>query len=412
MHLDLEMDRRLNADMLHYEFPKDWAIYDAPAITNALAEAKAAVLSLKTIPYQRRWVEALQQIELKREVAGTSRIEGAEFTERELEAAMREPPEQLYTRSQRQARAAVQTYRWIASLPADRPVDRDLILEMHRRLVTGADDDHCPPGQIRRRDENVHFGTPRHRGAEGGEECERAFEAFTRALQHQYRELDPILQALAAHYHLAAMHPFLDGNGRTARALEALMLQRAGLRDTSFIAMSNYYYDEKPNYLTALAATRQSNHDLTPFFAFALKGVAVQSQRLLKEIQHEISKELFRNLMFDLFTRLKTPRKRVLAERQIEILKILLAEEKIEWTALIERTRALYNVKNPVQALARDVNNLSALRAAWVHKIDDGPPARFLIGVRLEWPTEVTETEFFERVRQLPKAKTHSFLQQ
>jgi hypothetical protein len=81
-----------------------------PSITNALAEAKASVLSLKTVPYQRRWVEALQQIELKREVAGTSRIEGAEFTERELEAAMRETPEQLLTRSQRQAHAAVQTY--------------------------------------------------------------------------------------------------------------------------------------------------------------------------------------------------------------------------------------------------------------------------------------------------------------
>ncbi len=34
----------------------------------------------------------------------------------------------------------------------------------------------------------------------------------------------------AAHYHLAAMHPFVDGNGRTARALEALMRERAGLR--------------------------------------------------------------------------------------------------------------------------------------------------------------------------------------
>ena len=398
--------------MIQYEFPKDWISYDGPALTNALAEAKASVLSLKTVPYQRRWVEALQQIELKREIAGTSRIEGAEFTERELEAAMKETPEQFLTRSQKQAHAAVQTYRWIAKLPADRPINRDLILEIHRRIVTGADDDHCPPGQLRGRDDNVHFGTPRHRGVNGGDECERAFDAFTHALQHEYREHDPILQALAAHYHFAAMHPFLDGNGRTARALEALMLQRAGLRDTSFIAMSNYYYDEKAKYLTALAQTRQSDHDLTAFFAFALRGVALQSQRLLKGIQYQISKELFRNLMFDLFTRLKTPRKRVLAERQIEILKILLAaEEQIEWTDLIERTRALYNVKNPVKALVRDVNNLTALKAARVTKIGDGP-ARFLIGVRLEWPTEIIETEFFERVRKLPKAKTHSFLQE
>ncbi len=35
---------------------------------------------IKMIPYQRSWVEGLQQIELKREIAGTSRIEGADFT--------------------------------------------------------------------------------------------------------------------------------------------------------------------------------------------------------------------------------------------------------------------------------------------------------------------------------------------
>ena len=134
--------------MIQYEFPKAWIAYDAPAITNALADAKASVLSLKTVPYQRRWVERLQQIELKREVAGTSRIEGAEFTERELEAAMKETAGQFATRSQRQAHAAVQTYRWIAKLPADRPINLDLILEIHRRIVTGADDDHCPLGNF------------------------------------------------------------------------------------------------------------------------------------------------------------------------------------------------------------------------------------------------------------------------
>ena len=61
------------------------------------------------------------------------------------------------------------------------------------------------------------------------------------------------------------MHPFLDGNGRTARALEALLLGRAGLRDSAFIAMSNYYYDEKAKYLAALAETRERDHDLTGF---------------------------------------------------------------------------------------------------------------------------------------------------
>ena len=394
--------------MIRYEVPRHWIAYNGPAITNALADAKSAVLSLKTIPYQRRWVEGLQRIQLKREVAGTSRIEGAEFTERELEAAMQETPEQLHTRSQKQAHAAVQAYRWIATVPQDQPIDADLICTIHRRIVTGADDDHCRPGRLRQQDQNVNFGVPRHRGVEGGDECERAFQQFTRAIGGAFRDHDPLVQAIAAHYHLAAMHPFVDGNGRTARALEALMLQRAGLRDSSFIAMSNYYYDEKNAYLGALAEVRRRDDDLTPFLQFALRGVMLQSQRLLTEIQHEISKGLFRNLMLDLFSLLKTPKKRVIAERQVEILKLLLDVEWMDWQEIVRRTASVYaTLSNPFKALVRDVNSLSALGAVRVDKLGEG---RYRLGVRLEWPTEITETAFFEKLKELPKAKTHSFL--
>lgn len=395
--------------MIGYGLPRNWVRYDLQTVAKELVEAKSAVLSLRTIPYQRGWVEALQQMELKREVAGTSRIEGAEFTDRELDAAMKETPEQLLTRSQRQAHAAVQTYRWIAKLPDDGAVDAELICAIHRRIVTGADDDHCPPGQIRRHDENVNFGQPRHRGAEGGDECALAFGEFTRALQQDYGDHDPLIQALAAHYHLAAMHPFMDGNGRTARALEALLLQRTGLRDTCFIAMSNYYYDEKTAYLTALAEVRERDHDLTPFLVFGLRGIALQSRRLLAEIQHHISKELFRNLMFDLFHRLRTPRKRVIAERQIAILKLLLEADWMDLEQIFQKTAGTYTaLKNPRKAVIRDLNDLIRLKAVKFEKLGEG---RYRLGVRLEWPTEITETAFFEQLKALPKAKTHSFLQ-
>ena len=254
--------------MIKYFMPKDWIRYDKVAVSSALASAKAAVMSLTSMPFQRSWAEQLQVVQLKREVAGTSRIEGADFTERELDAAMKGTPEQLETRSQRQAAAAVGTYRWIAGLASDLPITDELICEIHRRIVTGADDDHCAPGVIRKRDENVNFGVPRHRGADGGDECRDAFTGLAKAIQREFQGHDPIVQALAAHYHFAAMHPFLDGNGRTARALEALMLQRTGLRDSLFIAMSNYYYEEKNGYLTALAEVRASDHDLTPFLLF------------------------------------------------------------------------------------------------------------------------------------------------
>src|ERR1700736_1369312 len=57
-------------------------------------------------------------------------------------------------------------------------------------------------------------------------------------------------------------------------------------------------------------------HDLTTFLRFGLRGIEKQTQRLLSEFRLNVRKALYRNLMFDLFKRLRTPRKRVVAERQ------------------------------------------------------------------------------------------------
>ena len=393
-----------------YEVPTAWIRYDARSLVGALTEAKAAVMSLTAMPFQKEWVDALQEVQLKHEIAGTSRIEGADFTDRELEDALKETPEQLLTRSQRQAHAAVKTYRWIAGLPDDQPITGDLICAAHRMIVTGAEDDHCPAGVLRGRDQNVVFGTPLHRGANGGKECEEAFAQLSNSLQSSFREHDLLIQALALHYHFAAMHPFLDGNGRTARAVEALMLQRAGLRDALFIAMSNYYYDEKPMYLATLTEVRAHGHDLTPFLVFGLKGIAQQCQRLFLSIRENVSKALYRNLMYDLFGRLQSPKKRVIADRQIEILKLLLnSNDGIELTKLTQVTDGYYaKLKTPYKALIRDLNSLIHLGAIGAKKLEG---ARFRLQVKLEWPMQMTETAFFRRVKEFPKAKTHAFLQ-
>ncbi|MCC7392638.1 Fic family protein [Candidatus Sumerlaeota bacterium] len=360
------------------------------------------------MPYQKEWVEGLQKLQIIREVAGTSRIEGAEFTEKELEVAMTESATELETRSQRQARASSNTYQWIEAIPDDRPINRALIEEIHRRIVTGADDDHCPPGELRKAEENVNFGQPRHRGCEGGAECEKAFSAFLNAIQTTYKEHDLLVQALGMHFHLAAMHPFLDGNGRTVRALEALYLQRAGLRQSCFIAMSNYYYEEKNAYLASLSSVSRQTYDLTPFLKFGLKGIALQTRRLLREIEQNVQKALFANLMHDLFARLKSPRKRVIAERQLKTLKIVLAAGEIKWSQLREQTAPFYSrVKDPHKAQIRDINGLGQLKTLKVQRLSDGD---FSISANLEWPTLITHTEFFEQIRNMPTAKGQQFL--
>ena len=390
-----------------YLRPENWIRYDFPAVAQFLVDAKAAILSLTTIPYQRDWVQKLQELQLKMEAAGTSRIEGAELTESELDAAMTQSPEKLLTRSQRQASAAAATYRWIAAIPHDRPVTEELVKEVHQRMVTGCDDDHCPPGQLRGPGQNVIFGFPRHRGAEGGPVCQTVFSRLVGALNHEYRGHDPLVQAIAFHYHFAGMHPFLDGNGRTARALEALLLQRLGLRDTAFIAMSNYYYQEKPGYLAALAAVRARQHDLTPFLVFSLRGVTTQCLRVLGEIRKNVKKAVFQNMMYDLFGRLQSPKKRVIAQRQIEILRMLLEVGRLELAELERRMLPRYSeLQGGRRAFTRDVTALLFLGC--VNSSEREP--KTIVEINLDWPEQVTETDFMDRIKNLPKAKSSPFL--
>jgi len=398
--------------MIRYELPRRWILYDATAVMAALVDAKSAVQSLTTLPFQKSWVEALQELQLKREVAGTSRIEGAEFTERELEEAVRPDisPEELRTRSQRQARSAMQAYRWIGELASDQPISADLVREIHRRLVTGCDDDHCPPGVLRGRDYNVTFGIPPHRGAGGGPVCEEAFAGLLQSVQTEFRDHDPLVQAMALHYHLAAMHPFLDGNGRTARAMEALVLRRAGLTDRAFVAMSNYYYDEKPAYLRILSEVRQGGHDLTPFLIFALKGVRIQCERLTAEIRRHMQRALFRDTMYSLFNRLETKRKRVIGERQIKVLKVLLEVETISIDKLSDRVAGDYaSRKNAFGALLRDLAQLRALRAITIEPTDS-TVLEWLVSICLDWPQQIDESEFLQWMKTMPKGKSFKFL--
>lgn len=215
---------------------------------------------------------------------------------------------------------------------------------------------------------------------------------------------------MAAHYHFAAMHPFVDGNGRTARALEALMLQRAGLKDILFVPMSNFYHHEKSAYLAALAEVRQSSHDLTPFLRFALGGLKSEVRRLMEMIRRAVSKEIFRSIVYELLVRLESSRKRVIVKRQLLLLNHLLDKGgSVEWTTLVPEVRVRYESrKHPVAALGRDVTRLADLGAVSVGPVRDARGSGIQISVDLDWPGTITETEFFERLKTLSRSKCRS----
>ena len=384
-----------------YNRPRQWVRYDALAIIDQLVAAKAAAGILRALPHLPQWVAQIHEEQLRLEAAGTSRIEGAEFTEREQNEAL--APDAAartdLTHSQRQLRAADATYRWLRSQPADRPVTVDFILDIHRRVVTGCDDDHCEPGALRPNGWNVTFGAPRCRGVEGGDDCRAAFGALCEAIAGEFRQHDGIIQAIAAHYHIGAMHPFGDGNGRTTRALEAFMLRRAGVNELVMVSLSNYYYEHKEAYLAALSESRQGGHDLTPFLRFALPAVAERCNAVAEEIVLNNKRILFRQFAASLFGQLQTPRRRVVSQRQLRIMEILVDSGPLDALEVFRRIEANYGaLRFPVRAFVRDIVGLTELEAI---QIDiDGET----IAVNLDWPQQFSETELLEQIENLPSA--------
>jgi hypothetical protein len=125
-----------------------------------------------------------------------------------------------------------------------------------------------------------------------------------------------------------------------------------------------------------------------------------------------IKKELFRNLAHDLFARLQTPRKRVIAERQLVLLEKILAHTETEVNALVRATASEYSkTTNPRRAVYRDLNSLISLGAVgWKREGGADPTSKILLFANLDWPSKITETAFFAAIKQMPKAKKHSFL--
>lgn len=395
---------------IRYAAPAQWLRYDASKVLQAVATARAAGFALATMPFQRAWIEELQQAQIASEVAGTCRMEGGELSEHELRAALAPSGasgDATFTELQHQARATAGAYRWMAALDPDRPIDRELILELQGRIVARPGEVDGRPGAFRALDRNIVFGSPPHRGAEGGEECARTVGYLLEALQGEFREHDPFVQALGLHYHLAAMHPFADGNGRTARALENLVLQRAGLRDNAFIAMSAYHHEHRAEYMTVLADVRAIGHDLTRFLIFGLRGIERRCRRLLGQVTHETHKALFRDTMTRLFGRLDSTRKEALGLRQLALLDRLLKDDALDartlWAEIGHRYATL---KSPDLAFARDITGLYELRAIDIEGIDDAVRLR----VRLAWPAEITEREFFKRLERVPRGKGNAVL--
>ena len=175
------------------------------------------------------------------------------------------------------------------------------------------------------------------------------------------------------------------------------MLRQAGVNDMVMVSLSNYYYEHKDEYLAALFASRGENHDLTPFLRFALGAVAERCNAVAGAITAHHERTLFREFARSLFGQLRSPRRRVLADRQLRVLDVLLEVGSIGLDELVNRVRADYgDLKFPVRALARDLVELIDLSAI---VLDEER-----VTVNLSWPQQFSDSELLARYESMPSA--------
>lgn len=87
-------------------------------------------------------------------------------------------------------------------------------------------------------------------------------------------EVNPVLLAGIAHYEIARIHPFIDGNGRTARLFATLILYLDGFDHRRLFALDDFYDRDRPQYYAALKTAQEDDNDITRWLEYFSTGVA------------------------------------------------------------------------------------------------------------------------------------------
>lgn len=107
---------------------------------------------------------------------------------------------------------------------------------------------------------------------EGEETIRGKLENWERFI-HESGDLDPLIIMAAAHYQFEAIHPFTDGNGRTGRILNSLLLIEKGLLDLPILYLSRYIIENRADYYRLLLGVTE-RQDWESWIIYILDGVA------------------------------------------------------------------------------------------------------------------------------------------
>ncbi len=100
---------------------------------------------------------------------------------------------------------------------------------------------------------------------------------------HEQTQIDPLIRMAVAHYQFEAIHPFTDGNGRTGRVLNLLMLIEQGLLDLPVLYLSRYIIRHRADYYRLLIEVTRYGH-WPAWISYMLEAVAETSRWTMAKI--------------------------------------------------------------------------------------------------------------------------------
>jgi len=162
-------------------------------------------------------------------------------------------------------------------LGRDDPITEGLIRQLHKILVSGVRGGQAEPGTYRKiqnfvvnsQTKEIIYTPP------AALEVPHLMREFVDWI-NQAKDTSTVLSAGITQFQFVHIHPFVDGNGRTARIFSTLILYRTGYDFKRLFTISEYYDKDRPKYYKAIQAVRQNNMDMTVWLEYFVEGLHFQ----------------------------------------------------------------------------------------------------------------------------------------
>lgn len=209
------------------------------------------------------------------EAITSSQLEGASTTRKVAKAMIQEGREPR-TRSERMILNNYEAMREVRAL-VDMPLTPAAVINLQRTLTLDTLDEPDAVGRLRRADEDIviedETGTRLHTPppADQLERRMRLMCDFANGTRDGGEFIPPAVRAILLHFWLAYDHPFVDGNGRTARALFYWCMAREGYWLCEYVSISRILKKARGQYARAYLYTESDDNDATYFLLYQLR---------------------------------------------------------------------------------------------------------------------------------------------